>query len=124
MRVRCYWNLHRGLWSVQDTKTGRVVDRLAHLTVTDATFVVRPAGREKARREGKKNVHAFVVGEWDGTSWVNEDAGQHAGYDFITYNPFKYDRFTIPETGEEPNRAEEVALFASRRVWGKGLDTA
>ena len=31
-------------------------------TLADVKFVVRPAGREKVRREGKKNVHAFAVG--------------------------------------------------------------
>ena len=49
-KVRMYWNLHKKIWSVQDCKTGRVTDHVTALTLADAKFVVRPAGRAKVLR--------------------------------------------------------------------------
>ena len=91
-KVRVYWNLHKKCWSVQDRKTGRVIRHESSVTLSAGKFVVRKAGQEKVRREGKKNVHAFAVGyrpskftaeEWDvyyisGKTWRD-----------VTYNPYK-----------------------------------
>jgi len=62
MQVDVYKNLHTGNWSVLDRKTGRVCKHLDRVSLRDVTFVVRPAGRERVRREGKKYVHAFARG--------------------------------------------------------------
>lgn len=59
--VDVYFNLHRRVWSLKCRRTGRVV---AHARTVKSygpvKFVVRPAGRARAIREGQKNVHAFV----------------------------------------------------------------
>ena len=92
--VRVYWNLHKGCWSVQDRKTGRVVEHMAACTLADVKFIVRPAGREKVRREGKKNVHAFVRGEI--THFDDFDPDYHPDYldyTLVSYNPYKFDTF-------------------------------
>ena len=59
-RYDIYRNLHRGGYSVIDRRTGRVVQHTNRLVAKDAEFVVRVAGRERVRREKRKNVHAFV----------------------------------------------------------------
>lgn len=41
---------------------GRVVRRVSSILLRDARFVVREGGRQRALKEGRKNVHAFVVG--------------------------------------------------------------
>ena len=101
--VTSYWNSHKGLYSVLDYKTRRVIDRSNDVFLINPNFVVRQGGRERVIREGKKNVHAFAVGyrpskftaeEWDvyytsGKTWKD-----------VTYNPYKNDTFVWKDTGE------------------------
>ena len=61
-KVRVYWNLHKKMWSVQDTKTNKVIGHKEHITLWNAKFVVRKGGQKRVREQGKKNVHAFAVG--------------------------------------------------------------
>lgn len=61
-KVRVYWNLHKKTWSVQDYKSGLVIDHQPTMVLEQAKFVVRKGGQERVRKEGKKNVHAFAVG--------------------------------------------------------------
>ncbi|QJD52641.1 hypothetical protein PBI_AN9_87 [Mycobacterium phage AN9] len=67
MRVFVYKNLHRThregkpRYSVQALEgdfKGRVTHRSGHVLLANAKGVVRPAGRERVRREGKKNEYA------------------------------------------------------------------
>tara|TARA_B100000123_G_scaffold84472_1_gene60935 strand:- start:2733 stop:3125 length:393 start_codon:yes stop_codon:yes gene_type:complete len=101
--IRSYWNVHKNLFSVQDYKTGRVIDRANDVFLINPSFIVRQGGRERVIKEGKKNVHAFVVGyrpsrftaeEWDvyyiqGKTWRD-----------VTYNPYKNTTFVYKDTGE------------------------
>ena len=61
-KVRVYWNLHKKCWSIQDAKSGLVIDHRYDVTLEQAKFVVRKGGQKRVREEGKKNVHAFAVG--------------------------------------------------------------
>jgi len=76
MRVRIYWNLHRGCWSVMDARTNRILGHATQVLVREPRFVVREAGRQRVLRERKKNVHAFVVGQLEAAIWT------HAGCAF------------------------------------------
>ena len=105
--VRVYCNLHKGCWSVQDRKTGRVVRHVDACTLADVKFTVRPAGREKVRREGKKNVHAFAAGRY---SLKNGLAAYHKGARRVTYNPYVNDTFVFAETGEPVTDAYVVTM--------------
>lgn len=58
-RIRAYYNLHKKCFSVQDYKTGLVIEHTDKLFMTNAMFVVRKSGNERVKKEGKKNVHAF-----------------------------------------------------------------
>jgi hypothetical protein len=94
-KVRVYRNLRgpkgKRLYSVLGP-SGRVVARVEAILLTDVKFVVRPAGRDKVRREGRKNVHAFVVGTYS-ESAMGQDA---LGPDLpcrVTYNPYENDHF-------------------------------
>ena len=64
MKVDVYRNLHKKCWSIRSVATGRVVAHKSDATVANAKFIVQPAGRAKVLREKKKNVHAFIRGEW------------------------------------------------------------
>jgi len=105
-KVRMYWNLHKHLWSVQDCKTGRVTDHVTALTLADAKFVVRPTGREKVRREGKKNVHAFAVGHISLKNGIATVLNARP----VTYNPYKNDTFVFADTGEAVTDAYVISM--------------
>jgi len=64
--VDVYRNLRPGYgtpcWSIRDPKSGRVLGHATDLELEDPTFIVSAAGRERVRREGRKNVHAVVRG--------------------------------------------------------------
>lgn len=61
-RVFVYRNLHRKCWSVRDVRTRRVIAHLDTLTLSDCSFVVSEAGRQRVLRNRCKNVHAGVQG--------------------------------------------------------------
>jgi hypothetical protein len=94
-KVRVYWNLHKDCYSIQDCKTGKVIAHREALTITDAKFVVRKGGNERVRDEGRKNVHAFIVGRVSigrGTAAIWDGAKK------VTYNPYKHNTFvTVDE---------------------------
>lgn len=66
--VRVYRNLRAGppgkapVYSVVDAKTGRVIFRAGRVALGEVEFIVRPAGRSRVLKTGRKNVHAFAVG--------------------------------------------------------------
>lgn len=109
MRVEVYWNLHKHLFSVralEGPNKGRVISHSHGITLTDVKFAVQPAGRERVRREGKKNVHAFVRGRIANSG--SEDCREDFSDEKITYNPYIYDTFVNAKT-KEP-------IFKSGRV--------
>jgi len=108
MRVRVYWNLHRKCWSVQDTKTGLVVLHKDKLAIRMANFVVRKAGQKRVREEGKKNVHAFVVGNLSEHLPTLDYMQDYANE--IWYNPYEMDYFENRDTGEEARQTYSVVL--------------
>lgn len=98
----------RPLYSVM--KNGRVVAQRRRLILVRAKFKVRPAGRLKVLREGRKNVHAFVVGD---LVLRHGAFGQDAnGGDFplkIYYSPYTHGYFHTRE-GKPVNCALGVLL--------------
>lgn len=62
MRVRVYRNLNNGKLSILHKKRGRVIGYADSVRLLKATYVVLPAGKQRAIRTGQRNVHAFVEG--------------------------------------------------------------
>jgi len=74
MSLRCgvYWNSHKRLFSIrnEDVSTqetpdyhyGKVIAHAQHVWLGQSTFHVSEAGRDRANNEGRKNVHARVLG--------------------------------------------------------------
>ena len=91
-RIRAYYNLHRKCFSVQDYQTGLVSEHTDKLFVTNAMFVVRESGNKKVKREGRKNVHAFVNGIRQ-SEWVEPTISPlEVAYNPHTMNFFQYKR--------------------------------
>ena len=115
-RVETYYNLHKGCLSFRPP--GGKVRHARAMILNNVKFAVQPAGREKVRREGKKNVHAFVRGEMMWVAGLNDKLGDYAnanmerqGYKRITYNPYKYDSFVMADTGKPIYRATQVVII-------------
>lgn len=83
MRERIYWNSHKKCWSVMGK--GGVMHK-SSVYLKDVSLVVRPAGRARAIRERKKNVHAFAVGSPCRKRQVNLER--------VSYNPYRAPTFT------------------------------
>lgn len=91
MKVKVYKNLTKNTWSIQDYKTRKVIGYSDNIRLEDAKFVVSKSGRQRVLREGKKYVHAFVVGELVDTWKLTES------FEEVRYNPHIFDAFfTVP----------------------------
>ena len=117
-KVRVYWNLHKKVWSVQDGKSGLVIDHRQHLTLERARFVVRKGGQKRVREEGRKNVHAFAYGwlrsKWDKGGIYGAHLGNH--WRRVTYNPYKHDYFKVQKFSDvyeykDVDKSMEYAVF-------------
>ena len=120
-KIEVYRNLHKNCFSVRHK--GKVVGYLydnEQLALTNVKFVVQPAGRAKVLRENKKNVHAFVRGEYVGFEnnlTNNLYFGEFKDLDFyaVSYNPYKSDKFVVKETGK-PIESNSEALIRGGKV--------
>jgi hypothetical protein len=61
MRVYVHRNLNKGCWSI--LRNGKLHRHRRQLTLDGVEFRVRPGGLRRAQREGRRNVHAFAIGE-------------------------------------------------------------
>ena len=114
MKIKVYFNLHRKLFSVvalEGPRKGLVIAHERSLILTDATFKVSEAGRQRVLREQRKNVHAFVVGQWWEHPWM-----ENLGREEVTYNPYKFSTFVKKESLEPIHRASCVWL-ENKKVW-------
>tara|TARA_A100001391_G_scaffold36357_1_gene19912 strand:+ start:834 stop:1232 length:399 start_codon:yes stop_codon:yes gene_type:complete len=87
MKVRVYKNLTKDTWSIQDYKTRKVIGYSENIRLEDAQFVVSEKTRQRVISEGKKYVHAFVVGELVDTWKLTES------YETVRYNPYMFGSF-------------------------------
>ena len=108
MKVRVYFNLHKKLLSVQTKVNGswKVINHVFSINLTDVKFKVSESGRQRVLLEKRKNVHAFIEGV-EAEERVDETAHH------VTYNPYKYERFT---TGEKYVDNAEYAAIIGRTI--------
>lgn len=123
MRVFVYWNLHKHLFSVKNTRTGRVEHHAQMVVIQDATFAVSQSGRERVLRERRKNVHAGVRGT---PTWIDPAPVdlQMSGWTRVTYNPYRFDSFVRASDERPVDGADEVRMVirgGRARVYARGL---
>lgn len=115
MRVACYYNLHRKCFSVKALEgpmKGRVIKHADEVVLTNVTFKVSEAGRERVLREQRKNVHAYVIGEYADVHNIKLKA---ASWHFVSYNPYKGTFFRCLTDGEVVHHAD-VAVLRNKQV--------
>lgn len=112
MKVFVYFNLHKKVFSVralEGDRKGLVVAHREYVALTDVTFKVSEAGRQRVLRERKKNVHAGAVGNWnDDVAVLQDDIA-------VTYNPYRFNSFVNKET-EAPIHTAKRAVLCNKRI--------
>jgi len=69
-RVAAYFNLHYKVFSLKyGGKHGNLLSHAGTCTITNAVFEVDRKGRARAIREGRKNVHAHIIGSVQQLGW-------------------------------------------------------
>lgn len=113
MRVFVYFNLHKKLFSIKslDGNTrGLVIGHEKSVSLTNVTFKVSEAGRQRVLREKRKNVHAGVVGELS-DNILNIDTMIE-----VTYDPYKYNSFVV-KSSLEPIYESNQALLINKQIY-------
>ena len=131
-RVKVYFNLHKKCWSLKCLDRGKdyglVKDHARFVQLRGVIPRVSEAGRERVRREGKKNVHAGLVGELvthDNSDLVEtvcevlyqievDNPSTYPVWREITYNPYKHTSFVFKDTGEPYVGSDEVYFMKSK----------
>jgi hypothetical protein len=117
MKVFVYWNLHKQVWSVKALEgkdKGRVIYHAHNVTLSDCTFKVSEAGRQRVLREKRKNVHAGVVGQ---LGRINVPLSYMPQMTAVTYNPYKYETFVRKNNDFMPvMKADWVYMGEDRSV--------
>ena len=108
---KCYFNLHKHLFSMK--QSGLVVLHSEGIKLTEVKFTVNEKDRQRVLAEGRKNVHAFVNGNYRG---IAERVPE--GYKQAYYNPHKLSTFIDKESGKELTEASEVVLL-NKQIWYK-----
>ncbi len=99
MRLRVYRNLRRAVWSLQDPRTGLLVEHRVSLVLLDVVFTVSETTRQRVIRRQRRTVHAYAVG-----TVVDEPVRE--GGRRLHYNPFLAGSFLVD--GEPVTRADRV----------------
>jgi hypothetical protein len=108
--VECYWNFHKKCYSVRHK--GRVIAHTPIFFLNNVRFSVGKAGNAKVRREGRKNVHAFIRGNW------TETAGEGGRLQKVTYNPYKHTDFMVQNCFYDDCTVEAEPIFSAPYATG------
>jgi hypothetical protein len=111
MKVFVYFNLHRKCFSVkalEGASKGLVIKHATFVALTNVTFKVSEAGRQRVLQEQRKNVHAGVVG-------TLVDSLDSVGSERVTYNPYKGSTFVLCGTGDPLLASTSAALIVHEK---------
>lgn len=115
-RVYVYRNINERCWSIRafdGPQRGKVVAHADSCALYDCTFHVNEAGRQRVLREGRKNVHAGIIGELaPDHDWI---APAHTILDkIIRYDPRLDDAFMT----DDPRGVQQAVHYASHVHFG------
>ena len=113
-KVEIYFNLHKKTWSVR--QGGKVILHTNFIQIREPQYVVRQTGKEKVRREKRKNVHAFIKGTIEPEPNIN-GLTIYKQYNPITYNPYLHNSFICKGNQEPIHNADKVYLDSDLKAW-------
>ena len=110
MRVKAYKNLHTGTYSIQNMQS-KVIGHPTEVLLRDVEFRVQPGTRDRVRREKRRAVHAFVIGEL-----IKGEKRVCGKWRAFRYNPYLFDTFVFTDT-EKPVLTAEWVLLDEKGAW-------
>jgi hypothetical protein len=108
-KVFVYRNLRKHKFSIRDLATGQVTDA-DEVWLSGATFVVSQAARLRMLREGRRNIHAGVVG----TLLAHAPHGARCDV-AVRYHPYQGPYFTA--AGDQAIHEAPLAHFVEGIVY-------
>lgn len=110
--VEVYRNLHKGLNFSIRNKTDKIVVAIGDgFIISNIKTTIRTGGRQRVINESRKNVHAFLTGEYMGACELNTD-----DLEMVYYNPYKLDRFILKASNRELQNGSSV-YFKDGQAW-------
>ncbi|WP_133297943.1 hypothetical protein [Paenibacillus paeoniae] len=106
------FHLHKKCFSIRLVSTRKVVGYTDRIVVRNVSFPISASGRMRVLRERRKNVHAFVRGNYEKDLQYNDGHGFREAY----YNPYEVAAFVDRET-LEPIGAADVVLCERGQVY-------
>lgn len=103
MNYYIYFNLHKHLFSVKNSKTKLVEYWTDSLTLENVQFKVSESGRNRVLKELRKNVHAYAIGQISNKSTKKCKIP-------ISYNPYKSNKFIRTDTNESIEKAKLLSM--------------
>lgn len=108
------YHLYKQCFSIRDAKSKRILGYADQIVIHNVKFIVHQSGRMKVLKERKKNVHAYVKGQF---RFCLQDLDQkenfmHEAY----YNPYKTYAFVDKETAEWIEHVD-IARCVDRKVY-------
>ena len=96
-------------------KGWRVWQHATAVSLRDVSFTVSEAGRQRVLATGKKNVHAFMVGELLSDPAISDPTPIH-GWSRASYNPRKAATF-VDSITQEPVTHAHIAVVGSAGIF-------
>jgi hypothetical protein len=127
LKTYLHRNLHRGVWSYRTGDTPPTLHASRVMMWGGVELRVRPGGRERARRQNRKNVHAFAIGRWASALSTDlwravhfmEKYGQPVR---LTYSPYHSRASFSTVAIHQGFEAEEHPVAAVRASWVGGCE--
>lgn len=113
MKVFCYWNLHRNLFSVRaltGPSKGLVIAHSQVVKLIDVEPRVSEAGRQRVLRDRSKNVHAGLAG----TLVQGKLPAPLREFSRVRYNPYEAGAFFVLD--EDGRTAGELVRAPAARL--------
>lgn len=113
-RVRVYYNLHKKCYSITSKIDGswKLVAHADRVMLQNVKTIVSQAGRKRVLAEKRKNVHAFIEGDYVGDSFTDMEAGTFPLY----YNPYEVDQFVDFHT-RQPVKQSKLVYMQNKRAF-------
>lgn len=90
---------------MKDGRPRRVKEKTQDVGLSNAKFTVQPAGPERVRRSGKKDVHAWVTGTLTDVAELDGKCAKE-----VTYSAYKFESFVLKESEIRVDYADFVAF--------------
>ena len=100
------------MFSIRDRKSKRVSAHGNCFTINNVTTKISETSRQRVIREKRKNVHAYLLGNYQGEFKMDTTNLQEC-----YYNPYTLDSFIIKETEEKLDSIGTVYFDDCGKCW-------